>query len=64
MRIYRMWITKTRVIYIVIDAFRSESLLTEYLALIGVMARKSDCMLQTAVLGLADILRKVLSISA
>ena len=42
----------------------AESLLIEYLALIGVMTRKGDSMQQIAMLELAHILRRVLSIPA
>ena len=56
--------TKTRVIPIVIGAFEAESSLTDYLALIGVMTRKSYSMQLTAVLGSVHILRKILSIPA
>ena len=45
-----MWTTKTRVIPKVIGALGAEFLLTEYLALIGVMTRKGDSIQQTAVL--------------
>ena len=55
---------KTVVIAIVIGALGAESLLTEYLALIGLMTRKDDGMQQTAMLESSHILRKVLSISA
>ena len=40
LEISRMGNTKTRVISIVIGALGAESLLTEYLALIGLMSRK------------------------
>ena len=50
-----MWKTKTRVIPIAIGALGPESLLTEYLALIGVMIRKGDSMLKTAMLGSVHI---------
>ena len=59
-----MWYTKTRVILIVIRALGAESLLTEYLALIGVMAKKGGSMQQTAVLRSAHTLRTVLTILA
>ena len=51
-------------ISIVIGALGAESLLTEYLALIGVMTKKSDSMQHTALLRAAHILRKVLPIPA
>ena len=54
-----MWNTKTTEISIVVGAFGAETLLTDYLALIGVMTRKSDSMQKTAVLESALILRKV-----
>ena len=62
--ISQMWNAITRVISIVIGALGEKSLLTGYSALIGVMTRKSDSMQQTAVMGSAHILRKVLSIPA
>ena len=62
--ISRMWNTKTRVIAKVIAVLGAESLLTEYLVLIEVMTRKGDSMQQTAMLGSAHILRKVLFISS
>ena len=40
--------TKTTVITVAIGAFEAESLLTECLALIGIMIKKADCMQQTA----------------
>ena len=55
---------KTKAIPIVIGALGAESLLTEYLALIGEITRKGDIMQQTAMLGSANILRKVLFIPA
>ena len=64
LKISRMWNTRTRMISIVIGALRAECLITEYLALFGVMTSKSDCMQQTTTLRSADILRKVLSIPA
>ena len=59
-----MWHTRTKVILIVIGALGEENLLTDYTALLGIHNKKSDSMQQTAVLGLAHILRKVLSIPA
>ena len=59
LEISQMWNTKTTVISIVVGAFGAETLLTDYLALIGVMTRKSDSMQKTAVLESALILRKV-----
>lgn len=60
----RMWDTQARVIPIVIGALGAINHLTGYLALLGVQGRKSDSMQQTALLGSAHILRKVLSIPA
>ena len=56
--------TNTRVIPIVIGAIEAEFFLTEYLALIRIMTRKGDSTQQTAMLGSAHILRKVLFIPA
>ena len=50
----RMWSTKTRVTSIVIGALGAEDFFTEYLALIGVMTRKSDSMHHTAMPGFAN----------
>ena len=47
-----------------IGALGAESLLTEYLALIELMTMTGDSMKQTAMLGSAHALRKVLSIPA
>ena len=52
---YREYGIQKLVIPIVIGAFGAESLLTEYLTLIGVMTRKGGSMLQTDVLGSAHI---------
>ena len=62
--VQRMWDTKAKVIPIVIGALGAENNLTDYLALLGVQTRKTDSMQQTALLGSAHILRKVLSIPA
>ena len=62
LKTFQIWNSKTRVIPMVIGALGAESLLTEYLALIGVMTRRCDNMQQTAVLGSAHTLRKALSI--
>ena len=62
LKTFQIWNSKTRVIPIVIGALGAESLLTEYLALIGVMTRRCDNMQPTAVLGSAHTLRKALSI--
>ena len=62
-RYLKCWIQKL-VIPTVISALRAESLLSEYLALVGVMIRKSDSMQQTAMLESAHIMKKVLSILA
>ena len=59
-----MWNTKTRVIPIMIGALGAESLLTKYLAPIGVMARKGDSLQRNATLEPAHILVKFLSIPA
>ena len=55
--------TKARGFPIVILVLGAESLLTEYLALVGVMTRNGDNMQQTAMLESAHTLRKVLFIS-
>ena len=47
--------TKTAVNTIAIDALGAQSLLKEYLALIGVMTRKKDNTQQTAAVGPAPI---------
>ena len=64
LEIFQMWNTKTRVIPIIIGALGAESLLTKYLAQIGVMARKSDSLQQNAMLEPAQIMAIVLFISA
>ena len=46
---------KARMIAIVIGALEAESLLSKYLALVGVMTRKSDSMQQTVELRSAHI---------
>ena len=62
--VQRMWDTEAKVIPIVIGALGAENNLTDYLALLRVQTRKTNSMLQAALLGLAHILRKVLSIPA
>ena len=56
--------TKTGVTFIVTGALGAEFSLTDYLALMGVMTRKSESMQQTAALGSVHILKKVLFITA
>ena len=62
--INRMWDTNSKVIPIVIGALGAQNQLIDYLALLGVQTRKAESMQQTALLGSAHILRKVLSIPA
>ena len=64
LEISRMQNTKTIVIPIMIGSLLAQSLLTEYLTLIGVMTSNGDSMQQTAVLGLAGILQKGVSTKA
>lgn len=62
MEINKMWKTKAKVIPIVMGVLGAKHLLTEWLALLGVQGKRVDNIQQTALLGSAHILRKVLSI--
>ena len=62
LEINRMWNTTTRVVPIVIGALGASYRIRDWLALLGVDMKRLDIVQQTALLGSANILRKVLSI--
>ena len=64
LEVTRMWKTTARVIPIVIGALGAKHRITDWMALLGVDVRKYTLIQQTALLGSANILRKVLSIPA
>jgi len=62
MEIGRMWKTKTKVVPVVVGALGTQHRLKHWLGLLGVDQKKGNIIQQTALLGSANILRKVLSI--
>ena len=60
----RVWKTSTKVIPIVIGALGAKYRILDWMALLGVDMRRYTLIQQTALLGSANILRKVLSIPA
>lgn len=60
----RMWKTKTKVIPIVVGALGASFRIIDWMALLGVEIKNYTLIQQTALLGSANILRKVLSIPA
>jgi hypothetical protein len=62
LEITRMWKTSTKVIPIVIGALGASHRTIDWIALLGCDRRKFEIIQQTALLGSANILRKVLSI--
>ena len=58
----RMWSTRAKVVPIVVGALRAMYRLSDWLGVLHVDQKKLDNIQQTALLGSANILRKVLSI--
>ena len=58
----RVWKTKTRIIPIVIGALGAKHRIGDWMALLGLSTKHFNIIQQTALLGSAQILRKVLSI--
>lgn len=64
LEVTRLWKTSTKVIPIVVGALGAKYRIVDWMALLGVDVRKYTLVQQTALLGSANILRKVLSIPA